>query len=230
MKQHKRIFYTVVVCVLTALCLSACSNEDEPTYWDCLVADSNGEQIWDRYVSSETTEIQGTITSNYAWMISSTSKIRVTPSSGKVGVTPITISFEANKSTKQREIYFTLRPQSTSYTVREDRIAIIQKGVLHILTNPNTLTLGKDYGKAEVTITSNIEDHFQVETPGWINAKYLRRESDDDGDIFTYYYQLLYNDNFGELRTGNVVFTSPEYGLTNYIHIIQNGAKGTPYK
>lgn len=218
-----------LVCLMLSFCLSSCSNDDEPAYWNCLVADSNGEQIWDRYVSAETTEIQATITSNYDWAVNITNKVRVNPSSGNAGTTPITISFEANKANSQRELFFTLRTQTQSKFDRE--ITLIQKGVLHILTNPNTLTLNKEYGKTEISITSNIEGgaQFKVESPDWIKVKYLRSEPDDDGDIFTYFYQLQYNDNYGEVRTGKVVFTSTEHNISNYILIIQNGAKGTPY-
>lgn len=224
----------VVVCALISLCLSACSNEDDaPQYWDLTLQDAEGEYIDDIWTNCDEHTYDLTVYSNIDWILGDTNGVRVSPQSGKRGTTQITISISKNESMNQTVKTFSIRNSEYPSITRINTYTIYQKGIIHILTNPNTLKLEKEYGKAEVTIISNIEggaDSFKVETPDWINAKYLRRESDDDGDIFTYYYQLQYNDNFGELRTGNVVFTSPEYGLTNYIHIIQNGAKGTPYK
>lgn len=234
MRLYKRLCYSLVVCVLTALCLSACSNEDDaPQYWALTLQDANGEYIDNIWTNCDEHTYNLTVYSNIDWILGDTNGVRVSPQSGKRGTTQITISISKNESTRQKVKSFSIRNSEYPSITRVNTYTVYQKGVMHILTNPNKLTLDKDYGKTEVTITSNVEGggvSFKVESPDWIKVKYLRSEPDDDGDIFTHFYQLQYNDNFGEVRTGKVVFTSPEHNISNYILIIQNGAKGTPYK
>lgn len=224
--KFKTLFIILFLGVVT--CLYSCDKEDEVPFWNIEVKYQNGDYFTDLWTSCDEQTIHLTVESTNCWEIGETRGVTITPMSGNRGVTEITLHINENTSNNQKEKYFSIR--NTEQQWSEDHYTIYQKGVLHLHTNPDSFKLPKENGSVTATITTNIEGlDFEIETPIWARTEWIDHDIDDNGDIRTHVLKIKYDYNPNELRTGNIVIKSTTTDLSNYIHLIQNGAQGASY-
>lgn len=163
--------------------------------------------------SNQATTVKLSITSESVWQATtSASWLQITPESGPVGTTEITIDATPNTNISERKGYITFSCNTVAELLTME---IIQKG-LYIERNKSILSFGSKEGSMELQINSNVAWEI-TSIPQWAVASV----SDGNGDASI---SISVEDNPSIYqRTGTLKIESPGLDLYTTVLLKQEG-------
>lgn len=163
--------------------------------------------------SSDAADFSLDVTTTYDWVASSSAGwVKVSPSSGVKGITPVTVKVDANNSFDDRTATVTFSSEGISSTLS---ISQSQKNSLVVSTSSYHLSFESD--TIDVKLLANVDYSYSIpETANWVKA--ISTKGLKESHVL---FQIEENKGFTPRETA-ITFTDKSKGLSASVKILQD--------